>query len=769
MAFRVFLKHSLSSFITLIGLSGGIGCFLALLIYVYDESQTDRFHSNYENIYHVDMQHYVNDEPMFSIPPPAGVFYDLNSIKEITAGTRAFCPKEVTVSVGETKFKESGFVFADSSWIDVFDFKYLTGDFSTFNDPSKVIVSERVVRKYFKDQDPLGKIITIDKENYTIGNVILEEEQNSSLNINFLVTYRKRKDFGVDPDSYLEGHTPYFVVSKTNSTETLQHSVQLLIDNKLDDPPFKVKITSLQDYYFEGSTNIKFQNAGIRGNKRFYNTFIIIAILILFVAIINYINLVTARATERAKEVGIKKTIGARRSGLATQFQIESLFLTFTAGIIAFGMAELLLRYLNKLLAQPVDHFLLVSPAFFLIYILLLLCISCLSGLYPSFILSSFKPLSAVKNSDKKFGGRAWLRNSLTTFQFVITTVLIFGSTVIAKQMKYLADFNLGFDTDQILSIDASNDMQKSFRAIKPTLLSLSGVEYASVGNLPGIGWMYAGEFKDKTVNVAMQHVDEDFLSVAGLTLLEGRPLVASDEGTTNILINKTMRDLLFGEEETSFGKLRDRETNLVGVVADFEFSSARSPVMPLELKVHKNKFRNILIRISKGSNARSVVSQVKQLIQEEFPDEVFSYRFLDKEYDQQYKAENLFLDLLQGFSLVCISIGCIGLFGLAQYSFTKGLKVIGIKKILGAGDRRVIRDLLKGLIVPVFMGLVIGLPIGLYFMKDWLSGYANRIDLDVMPFLLTSVTIFLIALITVMYQVVNAVHLKPVSALQKD
>lgn len=241
-------------------------------------------------------------------------------------------------------------------------------------------------------------------------------------------------------------------------------------------------------------------------------------------------------------------------------------------------MAELLLRYLNKLLAQPVDHFLLVSPAFFLIYILLLLCISCLSGLYPSFILSSFKPLSAVKNSDKKFGGRAWLRNSLTTFQFVITTVLIFGSTVIAKQMKYLADFNLGFDTDQILSIDASNDMQKSFRAIKPTLLSLSGVEYASVGNLPGIGWMYAGEFKDKTVNVAMQHVDEDFLSVAGLTLLEGRPLVASDEGTTNILINKTMRDLLFGEEETSFGKLRDRETNLVGVVADFEFSSGAQP-----------------------------------------------------------------------------------------------------------------------------------------------------------------------------------------------
>ncbi|MEM8567997.1 MAG: FtsX-like permease family protein, partial [Bacteroidota bacterium] len=395
LAFRVFLKHPLTSFITLIGLSGGIGCFLVLSIYIYDEYQTDRFHSNYENIYHVDMQYYANDEPMFSIPPPAGLFYDLGSINEIMTGSRAFSPKEATVGVGDIKFRESGFVFADSSWTDVFDFKYLTNDFSALHDPSKVMISEKIARKYFKDQDPLGKTITIDKETYIIENIILEEEQNSSLNINFLVTYRKRKDFGIDPDSYQEGHTPYFIVSKTSHAETLRNRIQLLIDNKLDNPPFKVKITSLKDYYYEGSTNIKFQNGGVRGNKRFYNTFTIIAILILLVAVVNYINLVTARATERSKEVGIKKTIGAGRAGLVTQFQIESLFLTFAAGIIAFGIAELLLGYLNRLLTKPVDSFLLVSPNFFLIYLGLLLCISFLSGLYPSFILSSFKPISA--------------------------------------------------------------------------------------------------------------------------------------------------------------------------------------------------------------------------------------------------------------------------------------------------------------------------------------------------------------------------------------
>ncbi|MEM8565341.1 MAG: FtsX-like permease family protein, partial [Bacteroidota bacterium] len=421
------------------------------------------------------------------------------------------------------------------------------------------------------------------------------------------------------------------------------------------------------------------------------------------------------------------------------------------------------------LLTKPVDSFLLVSPNFFLIYLGLLLCISFLSGLYPSFILSSFKPISAVKNSESKFGGRAWLRNSLTTFQFVVTTVLIFGSVVVAKQMKYLADFNLGFDTNQILSVDASKEMQNGFRALKPKLQALSGVEYASVGNLPGIGWMYSRDFDGETVNVAIQHVDEDFLSMAGLTLLEGRPLTASDEGTTNILINETMRDLLFVEQKTAFGKLPDSEANLVGVVADFEFSTARSATMPLELKVHNNKFRNILLRIDRGSNSRVTVNKIAEVIKDAFPDEVFSYRFLDDEYDQQYKAENLFLDLIQGFSIVCISIGCIGLFGLAQYSFTKSLRVISIKKILGAGDGIIVKDLLRGLIVPVFLALIIGLPIGLYFAQDWLSDYANRVNLDSVTFLLTSGIIMLVALITVMYQVVGAVNLKPVNALQDE
>ncbi|MEM7108786.1 MAG: FtsX-like permease family protein, partial [Bacteroidota bacterium] len=516
-------------------------------------------------------------------------------------------------------------------------------------------------------------------------------------------------------------------------------------------------------------TNLKFQQGGIRGNKRFYNTFIIVALLILLVAIINYVNLVTARATERAKEVGIKKTIGARRSGLVTQFQIESLLLTFTAGIIAFGISELLLSYLNRLLAHPVDNFLRVSPAFFLAYLGLLLSISVLSGLYPSFILSSFKPISAIKNSDMKFGGRAWLRNSLTTFQFIVTTVLIFGSIVIAKQIKYLTEFNLGFDTDQILSIDASEEMQLGFRGLKPKLLSLSGVEYVSVGNLPGIGWMYSRDFEGETINVAIQHVDEDFLSMAGIALVEGRPLIDTDESTTNILVNQTMRDLLFGEQETAFGKLPDSEANLVGVVADFEFSTASSAIMPLELKVHDNKFRNILIRMGQGANALATVKGIEGAIKDAFPDEVCSYRFLDEEYDQQYKSEYLFLDLIRSISIICISIGCIGLFGLAHYSFTTGLKVIGIKKILGAGDSTIVKGLVIELIVPIFIALLIGLPIGLYLAQDWLSDYANRINLGLINFLLTAGVILLVALVSVMYQVVSAVNLKPVTALQDD
>ncbi|MEO0554065.1 MAG: FtsX-like permease family protein [Bacteroidota bacterium] len=769
LAFRVFLKHTLNSLITLVGLSTGIGCFLLLSLYVYDEYQTDRFHKNYEDIYHVNMRYYVNDQPMFNIPPPAGLFNDISALNSVQSSTRAFAPGEAVVSIDGQKFIESGVVFVDSSWRKVFDFSYQNESFSAFADPSRIIVSEKIATKYFRDKEAIGQSVIIDNEQYIIDNVLLENDANSSFNVDFLISFNKREDFGIDLYSYENGHTPYFIVAQNEYPEEIKKNIQEIIDKKLENPPLKIELTSLEDFYFMGSTNLKYQNAGIRGNKKFYKAFALIAVLILAIAIINYINLVTARATDRSKEVGIKKTIGVGRKSLILQFQTESLVLTLIAGLLAIGLAELFIGYLNQLMTRPINDSVILSWEFLFGYAIGLILVAIVAGLYPSFILSSYNPISAVNDFVDKVGGKLWLRNSLIAVQFTITTVLIFGSVVIMKQMTFLSNFDLGFDSDQILSIKASSGMQKSIVPIKQSLLAINGVENISVGNLPGIGWMYSREFQDETVNVAIQKVDEDFFDLTGIELLEGRVLSGSDAGTTNTVINKTMRDLLFGDEETFFGKLKDSEANLVGVVSDFQFTSAKEEIRPLELKMHENQFRNILLRLDRQANSNYVIDEMRKVMADHVPDDIVDFNFLDEDYDSQFKSEQLFLNILKNFTMISVLIGAIGLFGLAQFAFVKNQRNIGVRKILGASDRAVIQRLASGLLLPVVAATIIGLPAGYYLMTNWLSDYSNRIELDWPLFTETIVCIVAISVLTILYQVFGAIRLRPINALRDN
>ncbi|MEM9856952.1 MAG: ABC transporter permease [Bacteroidota bacterium] len=769
LAFRVFIKHSLSSFIAILGLSTGIGCFLVLSLYLYNEYNTDRFHTHYEKIYQVDMQYYVNEEPMFKMIPPVGLQDDLANVLSIETSTRTYTPGKSTVRAGNKKFLEDGVLFADSSWLEVFSFRYLNSNFSFLTEPLKVAISSRMAEKYFGTINAVGKVIEINGETYQVENVLLQSEGNSSVEVNFLASFQRKMESTTEMNSYQTGHTPYFIVLTDNDVVQATQDIQNLIDHKLDNPPLKIELTSLNQFYFGDNSLLKKKNDGIRGNEKVYYAFSIIAVLILIVAAINYINLATARATDRSKEIGIKKTIGVSKVSLMFQFQCESFALTFLSGILAIGLTELLLFYFNQIVVVPIDDSVLLSFQFLSGYTCGLFILSVLTGLYPSLVLSSFKPISAVKSVDSAMGGRLWVRNTLITLQFVITTILIFGSVAIMRQMYFLSDFDLGFDSEKILSIETTEQMKKSYRSIKTNLLGIQEVERVSVGNLPGIGWMYAREFGDETVNVAIQKVDEDFLDMAGLTLLEGRALTATDAGSNNIIINKTMRDLLFGTDETSFGKLPNSESFVVGVVDDFEFNSARSGIMPLEIAMYQNEFENILLRIDNTNNIKLLIGEIEKVLRKHAPDDVMAFNFLDEVYNDQFKSEQTFLALLKSFTFISVLIGAIGLFGLAQFAFVKNLKNISIKKILGASDLVLIKNLLSALLTPVLIALLIGLPIGYYLMSDWLMDFTNRINMDWSLFGVTVVAVIAISLLTMLYQLLGAVLLKPIHALKDD
>lgn len=768
LATRIFFKTPLSSIITVGGLSLGIGCFLLLFVYVYNEYQTDRFHQHYDDLYHVSMDYYMDGQQMFSIPPPAGLLYDLIKVPGLQAGSRVFSPNDLVVEYKEHRFLEDGVVMVDSAWRELFDFKYTTNNFELFNNTSMAIVSSSMAERLFGNEDPLGKEVKIGGELYIIENVIVTDGINTSMNINFILPFQARVKNGVDINSYQDGHTPYFVFNEQLDLVELQEKLQQLInDNTEEGFDVRINVITLKESYFEGSSNLKFQNGNLRGNSKYFMIFSIVALSILVMAIINYVNIVTARATTRSKEVGIKKTIGVQKEGLWLQFITESFLITLISGVLAIGLAELALTYFNAILVRPVSSQFLLTAEFLICYSLGLVFISLLAGVYPAFVLSSFRPIGALKA--QKFTGKSWLRSALVTIQFSITTLLVFGAFVIFQQVSFLSTIDLGFDKDHIVSIKASDEIKKHVRAVKTDLVNVSGVEYVSTGNLPGIGWMYSRQFGDKNANVVFQNVDEDFVDMAGLTVIEGRALTIEDMGTNNVLINRKLRDLIFKDSTTVFGKMSAGENYLVGVVEDFQFSSVKNEVMPLEMKSGGMEFRDVLLRLSNAADAKNTLAEIKEVMIKHDPETVFEYSFLDEDYNNQFKAEQLFLKLLKAFTVLSIVIAGLGLFGLAQFSFIKNIRNIGIRKILGAPQFLVVFGLLKSVFKPIAIGLLLALPLGFFLMTNWLEGYSNRITIDWMVILFTIATISIITLVTLLYQIVSTMRLKAIHTLSND
>ncbi|MDX1627779.1 MAG: FtsX-like permease family protein [Fulvivirga sp.] len=767
LAKRLFFKYPVNAVITISGLSLGLAAFLLLFLYVYDEYKADRFHQHYKNIYKVSMMHYVNGEPMFSFPPPAGFKYDLNNIPEIVSNTRARTSGEVVFQVGDQQFFEKGGIYVDSAWLEIFDFEYAYNSFDFVNDPGKIAISEALAKKYFADRDPIEKTVTIDGEEYLIENIILSPLTNYSLNPKFLIAYKKQKQFGVSLEDYQSGHTPYWIVSNNISEDEIRAKLQKAIDEKVGENN-KVELTSFRDYYFDQGSYYGNEKGTIRGNKKYYHVFIWVAIIVLVLAVINYVNLNTARATDRAKEVGIKKTIGARPGGLIKQFLVESVVLTFLAGLLAIGILELVLPFFNSMLVRPITEHYLLSPTVILALLLLFLIIGTAAGLYPAFILSNYKPSLVLKGRVESQQGNNWVRNVLITGQFAIASLLIFGCLVVRSQMNFLSDFELGVDSDKIISIKASDETKKSLPVMKNELLGIQGVSHVSTGNLPGIGWMYGTEINGKTASVAIHHVDEDFIETAGLELIEGRNFQPGDS-TNKVIINQTLRDLYFGKESTSFGKIPGSSNFIIGVVKDFQITSAANEVMPLEIKFNPQNSMHLLVKVEEGVPMKETLEDIKDVYNKNAPNSVFDYYFLDEQYDSQFKSEMLFLRLLNLFTALSIFIGGIGLFGLAQFSFLKKVKELGIRIVLGASLMSIVKLMVGELLKPVLVALLIGVPLGYYLLDQWLQAYANKVPLSWTFGLATLGVMILIAFTAICYQLLNATRIKPVKVLRNE
>jgi len=803
LAFRNLRKQPGYTAINLLGLALGLAACLLIALWVRDELQFDRFHEHAGRIYRTlgdvrfggaDMQIACSAAPMAEAL--------LKDYPQIEAVCRFRGKGDLSVRRDDRVFSESNALFADASVFQVFTFPLVEGDpHSALREPNSVVISEKIAQKYFFGRSPLGETLHFDKKwTAKITGVMRDIPDNSHIRADFFLSMHSLEEskeinwLSFNFSTYIlfrEGYDP--TAFQTEWPAVVQRYVA----------PEAERILSMKWADFEKSGNrvafgmIPMTRIHLHGGNRngelspngsaqTVRVFGIIALFILLLAAVNFMNLSTARAARRAREVGVRKVMGSHRSQLVGQFLGESVLLSFLAALPALLAVRLILPAFNRLADKNIALDFWTQPELLLGIFGFIVLTGLLAGIYPAFVLSGFQPIKALKSNDPGTGmsGGVRLRNVLVTTQFVISTVLIVGALVTWRQMHFIENKNLGFERDQVLIVTDALMLGEKAGVFKSEVLALPTVESGTIsGFLPTNGYhndqVY---FKEKTFNpengVSLNDwwVDADYLKTMRIRLLAGRNFDATSPADSNaLLINEqAARVLGFGDPlDRELYTLKDMHTGeiealrIVGVVEDFHYESLRDEIAPLLL--HRgNHPTNISFRLNTG-DVSTAVAQVGAIWKKTAPMLPFNYQFMDDQFDQLYRSERRAGTLVLCFAVLAIAIACLGLFGLAAFTAQRRTKEIGIRKILGASVASVVGMLSKDFLKLVLLSLLIASPIAWYFMEKWLQDFAYRITISWWMFALAGAAAVVVAFATVASQSIRAALANPVNSLRSE
>lgn len=784
-AWRVLVRNKAFSLINIMGLALGLACSLLIFLWVQDERNVDAFHSNKKYLYQVYERQSYDGKVEASYPTQGLLAQELKKkIPEVLYASgfeHAAAPgAQTTFEAGNKILKMNG-AFAGEDFFKMFSYPLLQGSSQTaLTSGEGIAVSKRMAENFFGSaQNAIGKTIRYEnKEDLLVTAVFENVPANSSQQFDFLrswVAYVKENDWvhnwgNASPDTYVQLRTdadPLKVKSKIKDFIYLYQQ---------KDSSFVMEL-GLQLYSDKYLHNV-FKDGRIEGGRiEYVRLFTIVAIFVLLIACINFMNLATARSVQRAKEVGVRKVIGAMRSVLIKQFIGEAILLTLMSAIIAVGIAALLLPAFNTLTGKEV--FLPVKSLFFWIGLLALVAFTgVVAGSYPALFLSSLKPVQVLKTSLKFSWGALFFRKALVVFQFSLSVILIVGMIVIYQQVKYIQTKNLGYDRENLVYIPIEGDFNKNYELFKQRALQMPGVvNISKMRNSPtviehhtnSISW--PGKDPNLTVSFADVPVGYDFVRTMDLKLKDGRDF-STEYGvdSTNFLINETaLKKIGYTDpigKPISWGS---HSGKIIGVVKDFHFGSMHQPIEPFIARLdEKWSYGNILVRI-KGDKTKEALTGLEKLSKELNPKFPFSYSFSDDAYAYLYKSEQVVSQLSNYFALLAIFISCLGLFGLAAFSASQRTKEIGVRKVLGASVSNIISLLINGFLKPVAIAIIIAIPVSKYLMHNWLNGFAYKIDLEWWVFAIAGLIAIAIALMTVSYQAIKAALANPVKNLRTE
>jgi putative ABC transport system permease protein len=784
-AWRNLMKNKVFSFINILGLTIGITVCMMIFLFVMNEFSVDGFHKSNDRIYRV-MRGFENEGKQRNVSYLSGLHAPalLNDFKgEIIKAVRVN-PNDNLVTVGNRSFHEKKVYDVDADFFSLFSFPLMKGNAATvLKDPNSVVLTETTAKKYFGSIDnALGKVIELDQDlQLKVTGIAKDVPANSHLYFDLVVPLSNYKDIGIMKTWINNGLYTYVLldphVSKQQVERRLPQFIEKYIGSELKKYGFHwtLTLTPLRDIYFEP---VAFDGAN-HGDKTVVYIFLSIAVLILLIACINFMNLSTIRAVDRSKEVGLRKVLGALRNNLIGQFIGESVLLTSISCAISIGLLILVLPWLNQLLGYTLT----VSWNALPIYIFLvgvIIVVGFLAGSYPAFFLSGFSPIQALKGKLKLGKGGAAFRQALVVVQFSISVFLIVGTMIITKQMSYVKNKQLGYNKEQTVVVRLDNrDIRKNRNVFKTDLQNQSLVQSVSaMSGEPGgffDGHMFEVQDRAEKWSARTEFADFEFVKTLGLKIIAGRDLSASfpTDTANGVLINKTAATKLGWSPQQAIGKwikntVRDDANRyVIGVVDDFNFQSLKQDVEPLVISPNTDR-RVVLIKL-KGGNIQAGINAIEKAYKKVASAYPFEYSFLDEQFNDMYKKDIRQQTILSVFAVLAIFVACLGLFGLASFTATKRFKEIGVRKVLGSSVQGIVVLLSKDLLKPVLIAACIALPVGYWIMDKWLQNFAYKTSLSWWIFCLASLITFGIALLTVSLQAIKAAIANPVKSLRSE
>jgi len=797
-ALRNLWKNKAFSAINIIGLAAGLAVCLLIVLYVVDELSYDKYNKNADRIYRLDADIYFNDtQAIFAQAPDPLALTLKQEYPAVEEMVRVNFQNDVLIKKDNQNVRDHNVGYADSTFFKVFTIPMIAGDpVTALKEPNSIVIDKTTAKKYFNSTDVIGKILRVDDNtDCKITGVIKDIPKQSHFHFHFL---RPR---GKDNDSWLSNNTYNYILVKPGVTRAeIQKDVDATINKYIGRDLEQVLHASLKELESKGNhfiyhamplTDIhlrsdKSYEIEANGNVTYVYIFSVIAIFILFIACINFMNLSTARSANRAKEVGIRKVAGSLRSHLMTQFLTESVLLSFFSLLFAIGIAALLVPLFNQLAGKEMSVISLFSTWLFPAMIALVFLVGLLAGSYPAFYLSSFQPIEVLKGKVAKGFKSSWLRSGLVVFQFCVSIILIIGTIIIYNQLDYIRSRKIGYNRDHVLVIHNAYYLDKQIYTFRNELLNIPGVVNASIsGDLPtSNGFDNEGWFRDaamdanKAVVLTNFFVDNDYIPTLGMEIKQGRNF-SKDFPTDSlgVILNEAAVKVLGYKDpfkETIYrpnfydGSIHGSLAyHVVGVVKDFNFSSMHQSVGPLIIQRGDN-WGSIAVRAD-TKNISSVISGIKNKWMGMVPAQPFNYTFMDADFENVYTTEQRTGKLFITFAVFAILIGCLGLFGLVTYAAEQRIKEIGVRKVLGASVSGIVAMLSKDFAKLILIASLIAFPLAWWAMHKWLQSFAYRITISWWIFIVAGITALLIALLTVSFQAIRAAIANPVKSLRTE